>query len=55
MNDEQIRQRIAYLVEHGGLYDDPMTELRKMVRFNRALAATALILLAVDVAFTLMQ
>lgn len=32
MSDEQIRQRIAYLVEHGGLYDDPIEDLRQKVR-----------------------
>ena len=32
MSDEQIRQRIAYLVEHGGLYDDPIADLRQKVR-----------------------
>lgn len=54
MSDEQIKQRIAYLVEHGGLYDDPMAEIRKMVRVNRILAAAALILLGVDVVFELL-
>ena len=32
MSDEQIRQRIAYLIEHGGLYDDPIADLRHKVR-----------------------
>jgi len=32
MSDEQIKQRIAYLVEHGGLYDDPIEDLRSKVR-----------------------
>jgi hypothetical protein len=32
MNDEQIKQRIAYLVEHGGLYEDPIAEIRTELR-----------------------
>jgi hypothetical protein len=31
MNDEQIKQRIAYLVEHGGLADDPLDEIRRQL------------------------
>jgi hypothetical protein len=34
MNDEQLKQRIAYLVEHGGLHDaDPLSEIRRHVRW----------------------
>jgi hypothetical protein len=32
MSNEEIRQRIAYLVEHGGLYDDPLGDLRRWLR-----------------------
>lgn len=32
MSDEYIKQRIAYLVEHGGIYDDPIEDLRHKVR-----------------------
>ena len=32
MSNEEIKQRIAYLVEHGGLYDDPLEELRRWLR-----------------------
>lgn len=31
MNDERLRQRISYLVEHGVL-DDPLDEIRRNVR-----------------------
>lgn len=31
MNDERLRQRIAYLVENG-VVDDPLDELRRQVR-----------------------
>ena len=32
MNDQQLKQRIAYLVEHGGIHEDPLTEIRRDVR-----------------------
>ena len=32
MSDEQIKQRIAYLVEHGGLYEDPIAKIRTELR-----------------------
>ena len=32
MSNEEIKQRIAYLVEHGGLYDDPIGDLRRWLR-----------------------
>ena len=32
MNDEEIKQRIRYLVEHGGVYDDPLAEVRRTAR-----------------------
>lgn len=44
MNDEEIKQRIRYLVEHGGIYDDPIADIKRTA--NRALwlagAVTAL-------------
>lgn len=49
MTDEEIKQRIRYLVEHGGLWDDPLEDVRRKVAFNRALACAALILLVVDI------
>lgn len=33
MSDEDIKQRIAYLVQHGGLWDDPLAEMRKGMRW----------------------
>lgn len=53
MTDEEIRQRIRYLVEHGGLYDDPHDDIRRTVNVTRLLALAALVLLAVDVAITI--
>lgn len=29
---EQIKQRIKYLVEHGGIADDPLAEVKRMAR-----------------------
>jgi len=31
MNDEQLKQRIAYLVEHGGICDDPLNDIRRQL------------------------
>ena len=53
MNDEQLRQRINYLVEHGGLWQDPMADINKAVRINRIIAGLALVLMVIDVAYTL--
>jgi hypothetical protein len=44
MTDEQIKQRIAYLVEHGGLADDPLDEIRERVRILTWLVCAALTL-----------
>ena len=32
MSNEEIKQRIAYLVEHGGVWDDPLDDLRRWMR-----------------------
>ena len=32
MNDQQLKQRIAHLVEHGGIHEDPLTGSRRDVR-----------------------
>lgn len=48
MTDDEIKQRIKYLVEHGGLYDDPLADLRRAVRVLFALAGVALIFHAVE-------
>ena len=33
MNDHELKQRIQYLIEHGGLIDDPLAEIRRHVRW----------------------
>lgn len=42
MNDEQIKQRIKYLVEHGGIYDDPIHALQRQVRWLYVMVGAAL-------------
>lgn len=44
MTDETIKQRIKYLVEHGGIYDDPIRALQLQVRVLQWLVGTALAL-----------
>lgn len=51
MSSEEIRQRIAYLVEHGGLYDDPLADIRRLARIGVALGATALVVVTAAVLF----
>lgn len=54
MNDEQIKQRIKYLVEHGGIYDDPIAEIKHQVRVLQWLVGTALTLNLVHLGFRLL-
>lgn len=49
MNDEQIKQRVAYLVEHGGLWDDPMREMHRYGRTNRKLIILCIVLTVVQI------
>lgn len=49
MSDEQIKQRIRYLVEHGGLYDDPLADIRRTARWAFILAGAAAVFGVVDV------
>lgn len=53
MSDEQIKQRIKYLVEHGGLYDDPLGDVRRGVRAALMLAGTSAALTLVDIMLNL--
>lgn len=53
MTKEEIQQRIRYLVEHGGVYDDPHDDIRRKVTINRLLAVAALLMVAADLAFEL--
>ena len=43
MNDQQLKQRIAYLVEHGGIAEaDPLHEVKRLVRLAVGLSCCAL-------------
>ena len=42
MTNEEIKQRIQYLIEHGGLWDDPLDDLRRQIRRAMALSALGL-------------
>ncbi len=42
MNDEEMKQRIKYLIEHGGIWDDPIADIRRHVRWLYAMLAAAL-------------
>ena len=55
MNDEQIKQRIRYLVEHGGLWEDPMNEIRQLVRVNRVIALVLVVLTAASLGVHLLH
>jgi hypothetical protein len=49
MSDTEIMQRVKYLIEHGGIYDDPIDDLRRKVRilFYMTSAACAMGLIGV--------
>lgn len=38
MDDNTLEQRIRYLVEHGGLYDDPLADIRWLAKLAIVLA-----------------
>ena len=42
MNDEEMKQRIKYLVEHGGIAEDPIGDIRKHLRTLYVMVALAL-------------
>lgn len=50
MSNEQIEQRIKYLVEHGGLWDDPLDDLRRQIRRAIGLSAVGLVITWVVIA-----
>lgn len=50
MNDEQLKQRIRYLMEHGGVWDDPLADIRRNVRWAVGIALLALLLEAASLA-----
>ena len=44
MDDNTLEQRIKYLVEHGGVWDDPLADIRRGIRWAVGLGALALVL-----------
>lgn len=48
MNDEQLKQRLKYLMEHGGVWDDPLADIRRGVRWAVGIGALALVLALAD-------
>lgn len=50
MSDEQIKQRIKYLVEHGGIYDDPIADVRRTARMALAVSLLVLALAVAELA-----
>lgn len=48
MSQEEIKQRIAYLVEHGGLYDDPIADVRRTARWALRISAVVAFMTLVE-------
>jgi hypothetical protein len=46
MNNEEIRQRIQYLIEHGGVWDDPLADIRRQVRWALGISMVTLLLVS---------
>lgn len=53
MTDAALQQRIKYLVEHGGIWEDPMAEIRQIVRVNRLIMLAIGVLSVVDLVIAL--
>lgn len=46
MSNEEIKQRIQYLIEHGGVWDDPLEDIRRQVRWALGISLVTLLLVA---------
>lgn len=55
MTKEEVQQRIRYLVEFGGLYEDPIEDVLRRQKRIAALAAVGVAIVAVDLLVTLLQ
>lgn len=55
MSEEEIKQRIKYLIEHGGIYDDPLDEVRRRVRLLSWITTLACGFGMVDLALLLLR
>lgn len=54
MSEHEIQQRIQYLVEHGGLYDDPLADIRRQVRWALAASSAALAVCVIELVLAYM-
>lgn len=45
MEDERLNQRIQYLIEHGGIWDDPLADIRRTARAAVVISAATLLTL----------
>lgn len=48
-DDVALTQRIRYLIEHGGLWEDPLADIRLRVRWAVCLAGASCALTVVDI------
>lgn len=48
MPDDDVKQRVQYLVEHGGVYDDPLADIRRLARWAIGVSSVALVLGVID-------
>lgn len=53
MNNHEIKQRIAYLVEHGGITEDPLDDVRHWAKLAVVLSSCALLVDVVLIALAL--
>lgn len=49
MSEQQIKQRIQYLVEHGGLYPAEESDAKRVLRHNRVMLGCIFALLVLEV------
>lgn len=50
MSDEHIKQRINYLIEHGGLWEDPLEDVRRTARWALWISAAVAFLSLLELA-----
>jgi hypothetical protein len=48
MNQELIKQRIAYLVEHGGIHRDPVQDLERVTQRTLAVCTLSCLVLVLE-------
>lgn len=44
MDDESLNQRIRYLIEFGGVWDDPIADIRRLARIGIGLGLFGILL-----------